>query len=55
MVVVDVVVCGGGVILDVGVVVNFLVMVSGIVNAYELVLTAVDLAPYLVVQRRAVE
>ena len=29
----DVVICGGGVIVEVGVVVNFLMIVTGIVNA----------------------
>lgn len=41
--------------VDVGVVVDFTTTVIGIVTAYELVLTDVDLAPYFVVQSFAVE
>lgn len=51
----DVVVCGGGVRVEVGVDVDFWVTVTGIVTAYELVLTEVDLTPYLVVHIFAVE
>lgn len=42
-------------IVDVGVVVNLLVMVTGIVRAYDVVLADVDFGPYLVVQSFAVE
>lgn len=55
VVVVDVVVCGAGVMVMVGVVVNLLTTVIGIVIAYEVVLTDTDLVPYLVVQMLAVE
>lgn len=48
-------VCGGGVIVEVNVVVNFLITVTGMVRVYEVVLTDVDFAPYLVVQSFAVE
>lgn len=49
------VVCSGGVIVEVGVVVNFWRAVIGTVTANEVVLTETDLEPYLVVQSFAVE
>ena len=51
----SVVVTGAGVIVDVGVTVSLLLSVSGIVKAYELVLTETNFEPYLVVQSLAVE
>ena len=54
-VVVDVVVCAGGVIVTVGVVVNLWVIVTRAVNAYVVVLTGLtDACPYFVVQSSAV-
>ena len=41
--------------VDVGVVVNLLVMVTKTVRAYDVVLADVDFAPYLVVQSFGVE
>ena len=48
-------VCGGGVIDEVGVMVTFLVIVTGMVNEYVVDFTETDLGPYLVVQSFADE